>query len=123
MTGSTTQFGRGLLGLLAALLLLGQEASAQGVVVTGARITWYGAFTLGKARKVTEPGGTSGQVQASAVHPPMVNSERIPFAPDAKFGFGYVLTGTPADAHVKLRYVIKIPPPGAVDAATGKIAK
>ncbi len=89
--------------LLISLALLSDAASAQGVVVTGARITWYGAFTLDKARKVTEPGGTSGQVQASAVHPPMVNSERIPFAPDAKFGFGYVLTGEPADAHINPR--------------------
>ena len=109
-----------LVALLISLALLGHDASAQTVVINGARMTWYGAFTVSKGRKVTEPGGKSGQVQSTAVRPPMVNSEQIPFAPDAKFGFGYVLNGQPTEARVKLRYVIKIPPPGAVDAATGQ---
>ncbi|HUI97864.1 MAG TPA: hypothetical protein VLX44_19055 [Xanthobacteraceae bacterium] len=109
-----------LLGTLASLALANQDAEAQSVVINGARMTWYGAFTISKGRRITEPGGTNGQVQSTAVHPPMVNSERIAFAPDAKFGFGYVLNGRPADARVKLRYVIKIPLPGAIEAATGQ---
>jgi hypothetical protein len=110
-----------LIGLLIFLVLLGHDAAAQSVVINGARMTWYGPFTISKGRKVTQPGGTSGQVQSTAVRPPMVNSERIPFAADAKFGFGYVINGQPADARVKLRYVIKLPPPGAVDAATDQL--
>jgi hypothetical protein len=109
-----------LLGLLGFLALLGHDAVAQTVVVTGARITWYGKFVLGRAKRERVPGGANEvSVQASKVKPPMVNSDQVPLAPDAMFGFGYVLAGEPADAHVKLRYVIKIPPPGAVDAATG----
>ena len=110
-----------LVGLLISIALPGHEAAAQTAVITGARMTWYGPFTISKGRRVTEPGGTSGQVQSTAVRPPMVNSERIPFAADAKFGFGYVINGQPANARIKLKYVIKIPPPGAVDAATGQI--
>lgn len=113
--------GARLAGLLVFLAPFSPDAIAQGVVISGARMTWYGPFTVSKGRKVTEPGGVSGvEVQATAVRPPMVNSERIAFAADAKFGFGYVLNGQPADARVKLRYVIKIPPPGAVDARSGQ---
>jgi hypothetical protein len=109
------------LGLLGVLALLGHDAVAQTVVLTGARITWYGTFTLGRAKRERVSGSANEiSVQGSKVKPPMVNSEQVPLAPDAMFGFGYVLNGGPADAHVKLRYVIKIPPPGAIDAATGQ---
>jgi hypothetical protein len=122
MTTSSARCARAasLLGLLASLATMNHAAAAETVVINSARITWYGAFTISKGRRITEPGGTNGQVQSTAVRPPMVNSERIAFAPDAKFGFGYVLNGQPANARVQLRYVIKIPPPGAVEAATGQ---
>jgi len=109
------------LGLLGFLALLGHDAVAQTVVVTGARITWYGTFIVGRAKRERVSGAANEtSVQGSKVKPPMVNSDQVPLTPDAMFGFGYVLNGAPADAHVKLRYVIKIPPPGAVDAATGQ---
>ena len=112
--------GAWIIGLLVTLLASEHEAAAQSVVITGARMTWYGAFTVGRGRGAKDLGdGTGVQVQGSAVRPPMVNSDRIPFSADAKFGFGYVLIGEPANAHVRLRYVIKIPPPGAVDMASG----
>ena len=107
----------GLAGLLAVPLLL---APAAAQTISDVRVTWYGAFTVGKARKVTEPGGNGVEVQTSAVHPPMVNSERVAFAPDTNFGFGYALIGQPMDARIRLRYVIKLPPPGAIDARTGQ---
>ena len=121
MTPLSARFARAasLFGMLIFLAAMSHAAAAE-TVINGARITWYGPFTISKGRRITEPGGANGQVQSTAVRPPMVNSERIAFAPDAKFGFGYVLNGQPADARVKLRYVIKIPPPGAVDAATGQ---
>lgn len=122
MTPSSARFARAAsaFGLLVFLAAMSHAAAAESLVINGARITWYGPFTISKGRRITEPGGSNGQVQSTAVRPPMVNSERIAFAPDAKFGFGYVLNGRPADARVKLRYVIKIPPPGAVEAATGQ---
>jgi hypothetical protein len=64
-----------LAGLLVLSALFGSDASAQSVIISGARMTWYGPFTVSKGRNVTEPGGVSGvEVQATAVRPPMVNS-------------------------------------------------
>ena len=109
-----------LFALLLLLVLCHHETRAQTATITGARITWYGKFTVGRAKRERVSGGANEvSVQGSKVKPPMVNSDQVPFAPDAMFGFGYVLSGEPADARVKLRYVIKIPPPGGIDAATG----
>jgi hypothetical protein len=108
-----------LLALLMAPILFDGTALAQTATITGARITWYGPFTVGKAKRERES-ANAVSVQGSKVKPPMVNSEQVPYAADAMFGFGYELKGEPADARVKLRYVIRIPPPGAIDKASGR---
>ena len=65
-----------LLGLLGFLALLGHDAVAQTVVVTGARITWYGKFVLGRAKRGRVPGGANEvSVQASKVKPPRIYLE------------------------------------------------
>ena len=107
------------LALLILIAAFDHAAMAQAAVISGARVTWYGAFTVGRAKREREPNNALS-VQGSKVKPPIANSERVALTPDAMFGFGYELKGDPADARIKLRYVIKIPAPGAVDKATGQ---
>jgi hypothetical protein len=107
------------LALLILLAAFDHAAMAQAPVITGVRVTWYGAFTVGRAKREREPNNALS-VQGSKVKPPIVNSEQVALTPDAMFGFGYELAGEPADARIKLRYVIKIPAPGAVDKASGQ---
>jgi len=110
---------RALAILLVGLGFLAHAASARTATISGVRVTWYGTFTVGKSKRERQPDNALS-VQGSKVKPPMVNSEQVAFAPDAMFGFGYELKGEPTDARIKLRYVIKIPAPGAVDKASGK---
>lgn len=105
--------------LLLLIAALDHAAMAQGPVIAGVRVTWYGTFTVGRSPRAREP-NYALSVQGAKVKPPLVNSERVALTPDAMFGFGYELEGTPADARIKLRYVIKIPAPGAVDKASGQ---
>jgi hypothetical protein len=109
-----------LLTLLGLPLLLGGAASAQTATITGVRVTWYGTFAVSTKSKRERQADNALSVQGSKVKPPMLNSTQVALAPDTMFGFGYELKGEPADARVKLRYVIRIPAPGALDKANGK---
>src|SRR5579863_10117171 len=107
-------------GLLAAMLLFGGETAAQTTVVTGAQITWYGSYAPAKTRLVKDPASTAGVRRiSSGILPPSTNTDRIPFAPNARFGFGYRLIGSPTNGSVSLRYVTKVPAPVIRDAKTG----
>jgi hypothetical protein len=111
-----------LLGLLAALLLFNHQTLAQTAVVTGARMTWYGIYTVGKTTIVKDPTSATGtKAISSGISPPSTNVDRIPLNADTHFGFGYELIGGPANALVALKYVTKFPPPGILDASTGQL--
>jgi len=113
-----------LLGLSASLLLFNQPISAQTAVVSGARMTWYGNYAAGKTKVVKDPASVTGtKVISSAISPPSTNTDRIPLVSDARFGFGYELIGSPADALVALKYITRFPPPGVRDAATGRLKR
>jgi hypothetical protein len=107
------------LALLILILAFDHAATAQAPDITGLRVTWYGTFVVGRSKRERQADNALS-VQGSKVKPPMANSEQVTLTPDAMFGFGYELKGEPADARVKLRYVIKIPAPGAVDKASGR---
>ena len=107
--------------LLAVMLPFGGETLAQTPVVTGALITWYGSYAPAETKLVKDPASTAGVRRiSSGILPPSTNTDRIPFAPDARFGFGYKLIGSPANGSVSLRYVSKVPAPGVRDAKTGQ---
>jgi hypothetical protein len=111
-------------GLLATLLAFHHETAPPKVIVTGARITWYGPFTFAKETEVDEPGAATGKKDIlSGVVPPSVNTDRVPFVAGTWFGFGYELIGRPSNALVTLKYVTNIPAPGLPDAATGKLTR
>lgn len=111
-----------LFGLLIGLLAFNHQSAPQKVVVTGARMTWFGPFTFAKETEVDEPSAATGKKDIlSGIAPPAVNSDRVAFVAGAWFGFGYELIGHPSNGLVTLRYVTKIPPPGLRDAETGEL--
>jgi hypothetical protein len=112
-------------GLAWVALVLGlgiaTPARSQTVTVTGAEITWYGVYQAEQARVVQEPGALSGTRKVSTnITPPSVNSVRVAIADNTRFGFGFRLNGDPSGAAVKLKIVQRMPPPGALNAVTGK---
>jgi len=110
-----------LFGLLTAVLVFNHETSPQKVILTGARLTWYGPFTFAKETEVDEPSAATGKKDIlSGIVPPAVNTDRIPFTAGTWFGFGYELVGQPSNALVTLKYVTKIPAPGLRDSVTGQ---
>lgn len=110
------------LSVLIAFLAFNQATSPPKAVVTGARMTWFGSFTIDKAKEVDEPSAATGQRDIlTGIVPPLVNTDRIPFKADTWFGFGYELVGHPPDALVTLKYITKIPAPGLPDAVTGQL--
>jgi hypothetical protein len=111
-----------LLGLLASLFLFNHQSLAKTAVVTGARMTWYGNYTVGKTTIVKDPTSVTGTKSVSSgISPPSSNVDRIPLKADTRFGFGYELIGGPANELVALKYVTKFPPPGIHDASTGQL--
>jgi hypothetical protein len=102
-------------------LCLGIATPARSQTVTGAEITWYGVDQAEQARVVQEPGALGDTRKVSInITQPSVNSERVPIADNTRFGFGFRLNGTSSGAAVKLKVVQKMPPPGALNAVTGK---
>jgi hypothetical protein len=113
-----------LFGLLTGLLAFNHESAPQKIVVTGARMTWFGTFTFAKETEVDEPSAATGKKDIlSGIMPPAVNSDRVAFVAGTWFGFGYELIGQPSNGLVTLRYVTKIPPPGLPDVATGELKR
>ena len=111
---------RFVLGLLAVLLLSVDGAAAQ--TVTGAQLTWYGIYTVGKTVQEKDSGSVTGfKNVSSGISAPSTNTDRISFVDGVRFGFGFELIGTPPNAQVTLKYISKFPPPGRPDAATGKL--
>jgi hypothetical protein len=109
------------LGLLAVVLPFSGEPLAQTPVVTGALMTWYGNYAPGETKLVKDPTSTAGVRRiSSGILPPSTNTDRVPVDPNARFGFGYKLIGSPTSGLVSLRYVTKVPAPGVIDAKTGQ---
>src|SRR5262245_43213177 len=102
-----------MLAILASLLLFTQEVLSQDATVTGATMTWYGVYTVGDSKEVSD--GT--RREAKGISPPRANTDRIPIVANTRFGFGYEVVGSPSNATVNLRYVYKMPPPGMHDDA------
>jgi hypothetical protein len=110
-----------ILVLLAAPLLFSANALAQQVTISGATMTWYGAYQPGKVVVTPDANTPSGNKQVqSQLTPPQKNFDQIPLAVNTSFGFGYVLHGTPANIPITIRHVRKVPPPGVTDAKTGQ---
>lgn len=100
---------------------IAMPARAQTATVTGAEITWYGVYRAEQAKLVQERGALGGTRKVSTnIVPPSVNSDRIAIADNTRFGFGFQLNGAPTGAAVKLKIVQRMPPPGALNAVTGK---
>jgi hypothetical protein len=104
------------LGVLAFVLLCCGQVQAQEASIAEAQITWYGVYKAGAVAQVDDPASPSGKrYVAAGIEPPAPNSESVPFAAGTRFGFGYVLTGVPADRLVTLTHVRKYSPPGMQD--------
>ncbi len=111
-----------LLGLVASLLLFNHQTLAQTAAVTGARMVWYGKYTVGKTTVVKDPSSVTGtKTVSSGISPPSTNIDRIRLNAETRFGFGYELIGGPANELIALKYVTKFPPPGIPDASTGQL--
>ena len=109
-----------LLNLLLSCLLLSGPSFAQ--TIFGARVTWYGIYTVAQARQDKEPASASGTKNfVTGITPPSTSSDIVRAVPGTRFGFGYQLAGQPANARITVRYVYRFPPPGVADAATGAL--
>ncbi|MGO9326897.1 MAG: DUF3859 domain-containing protein [Steroidobacteraceae bacterium] len=107
--------------LAASLPLFSGAALAQEVTVTGATITGYGNYLIGKDVKNPYPNNPSITAHVSSqLTPPTTNSDQIKLAANTSFGFGYVLSGRPANGLITLRHVRKLPPPGMPNVKTGQ---
>jgi hypothetical protein len=103
------------------LLLFHPTASAQQPSVTGARMLWYGIYQAGSTSVIEDKTTATGtRTISTGIAPPQINSDRIPAALNTRFGFGYALTGSPADALAGITYVRVFPPAGIVDPKTGE---
>jgi hypothetical protein len=103
------------------LTLFVASASASEGRVQGAVVLWYGVFQPGRTVEVEDKDAPTGKrMVTSSVVPPSVNSERISVTIGVRFGFGYMLIGSPAGAKVQVRHVRKFPPEGFHDPRTGQ---
>src|SRR5262245_26577956 len=97
---------------------------AQESWITDARVTWYGVYQAGHDKVVEDKSSFTGtRTVSTGIVPPTVNSDRIPAILNSRFGFGFVLSGTPTDAGVKLvklRFVRNFPAAGITDVKTGE---
>jgi len=108
--------------LLRAILLCGPllawHAAAQ-TAATGARLTWYGIYTVETSRLEDEPNGLNSKKWRSTLRrKPETNRDRIPIG-DTRFGIGFVLTGPVTGAKMRVRAVVRFPLPGAREATSG----
>lgn len=102
-------------------LLFHPTASAQQASVTGARLLWYGIYQAGSTSVIEDKTSATGtRTVSTGITPPQINSDRIPAALNTRFGFGYALTGTPADGVAGITHVRVFPPAGIVDPKTGE---
>jgi hypothetical protein len=107
------------------VLLIGcYTAVAQEPWITDARVTWYGVYQAGQDKVIEDKSSFTGiRTVSTGIVPPKVNSDRIPAILNSRFGFGFVLSGTPMDAGVKLvklRFVRNFPADGITDPKTGE---
>ena len=106
------------LSLLIALLAGANQASAQGGTIAGAEITWFGVYTV--ANPSEDKAGPGPEVRYSGVIPPTTNSEQVVLRRGIRFGFGYVLTGSPANGRANVVAIFKYASPGIPHALGGK---
>jgi hypothetical protein len=99
------------MALLIAFLVSGNQASAQDATIGGAEITWFGTYTV---TNPSENQATEGpeEVKNSGVIPPTTNSEQVVLRRGIRFGFGYVLTGSPANSRAHVLSIFTYPSPG-----------
>src|SRR5262249_59104332 len=99
-------------------------ALAQETWITEGRVTWYGFYQAGYDKIVDDKSSfTEIRIVSTGIVPPTVNSDQIPAILNSRFGFGFVLSGTPTDAGaklVKLRFVRNFPADGIADPKTGE---
>jgi hypothetical protein len=107
--------------LLTALLLLGQPALAErSTNVTGVTINWFGAYKTVQ-KEVKDSNISTGQRYiGSDTVPPNANSDQITLTPNTNFGFGFTLSGTPANGEVVFKQIYKYPPPGMPRGSSGQ---
>jgi hypothetical protein len=109
------------IAILSLLLLFHYPVWAQEASVTGARMLWYGVYQAGSTTTIEDKASPTGRrTVSSGIVPPTVNSDRIPAALNTRFGFGYVLMGSPANAVAKIRHVRNFPAEGIVNPKAGQ---
>ena len=96
-------------------------ACAQQASVSSARLLWYGVYQAGSTSVIEDKTSATGtRTISTGITPPQVNSDRIPAALNTRFGFGYALTGSPANGTAGITHVRVFPPAGIVDPKTGE---
>jgi hypothetical protein len=107
--------------ILSFFLLFPHPVWAQEASVTGARMLWYGVYQAGSTTTIEDKASPTGRrTVSSGIVPPKVSSDRIPAILNTRFGFGYVLMGSPANAVAKMRHVRNFPAGGIVNPKTGQ---
>jgi Domain of unknown function (DUF3859) len=89
--------------------------------ITDARMTWYGVYAAhGDAAIEDKSSFTKKRTVSREIVPPEINSDQFPAVLGSRFGFGFILSGAPMSAIVKLKIVRNFPAEGIIDSKTGE---
>jgi hypothetical protein len=86
--------------------------------VTGAQISWFGIYTLAKSSEMKT--GQGPTVKEGEIIPPTTSNDQIVLYAGIRFGFGYTLTGSPANGRADVTASFKFPPPGVLNPVVGR---
>ena len=97
-----------------------QPALAQEASIVEARLTWFGVYQAGRDSVIEDKNTFNGtRIVSTGIEPPTTNSDRTPAILHSRFGFGFMLSGRPPGALVRLRFTRNFPAAGILSTKTG----
>ena len=108
-----------LLSVIVALLISGHSVCAEDATLTAVEITWFGIYTVSKPSKILQ----GPVISDGGIIPPTSNNDRIVLGRGIRFGFGYTLTGSPANGRVEVVSIFNYPSPGVFNEIVEKKAE
>ena len=103
------------------LFLASSGAYGQAAQVTRIDIVDYGIYTADNLAAQSVPGAASGTVTPIANIRLAASTRGVPAQQGVRFGFRYLIVGTPAGTIVPLHLVTIIPPPGVRNPSTQQL--
>ena len=108
-------------GLATVLLLIAAgSARAQTPEVTRIDIEQYGIYDVGERIKTADPNAPGGRTEEPSEYRLTRQTTAVPAQSGTSFGLVYRVRGEPAGGEVTIREIVRFPPPGLYDPASGK---